>query len=485
MTSESYRPLYHFTAPEQVHFPFDPNGFIFHRGRYHAFYLFQDETGCDLKTCWGHASTTDFIHWDYHPVALLCDHPGEQAMYSGCALRDKDGVPVLFYFSVGEGICLATPLDDELLQWQKSPANPVIRQPQKGSLEYDVYNVFDPHAWLDTDGQYYMILAGGGGTQNQPYLKYDTAYLFRSPDLIHWEYLQPFYQTNGHFTRPFDDCACPDFFQIGDRYALLCISHTGGARYYLGDYAQHTFIPRSHHWLNGTGGVFAPESWLDDRGRRIVCFWYVNKTVEPYNVDFMECWTMPREVRLAPDGSCLLQFVPEEFRQLYGTPQEIHVAVSPDGTRQVLPIHGRCGKLRLTLILSGGQFSLQVLSDASGEECLELVIDRETRKVLLDASKSWHPFRRTPHVVNIYQAPEYEVTPGNDMHYAPEDGRYELEIYLDYSIVEVFSTDGRLACAQAVWNHPESDCMAIRMSSAACARLEKLEYIPMGVPPRS
>ena len=39
--------------------PFDPNGAIFWKGRYHLFYIFQDARGHN----WGHVSSTDLFHW--------------------------------------------------------------------------------------------------------------------------------------------------------------------------------------------------------------------------------------------------------------------------------------------------------------------------------------------------------------------------------------------------------------------------------------
>ncbi len=474
MSDSKYLPTYHFTAPEQRHYPFDPNGFIYHNGRYHAFYLFQDDTIFNGKCCWGHVSTTDFIHWNYHPVALGCEHEDDQAMFSGCALKDKNGMPVLVYFSVGQGICIATPMDNDLIEWRKSPANPVIPLCTRHDPEYYVYNVFDPHAWLDEDGHYYVILGG----MDRPDFKYDSAFLFRSDDLVDWEYLRPFYHGTERFTKPFDDCACPDFFKIGDKYALLCISHTRGARYFLGDYVKHTFIPQSHHMLNGGGGVFAPETWLDDKGRRIACFWNVTKTMD-YPWTIMECWALPRELRLAPDGSCLLQFVPDEFKTLYGKAEELHIEKNANG-HSLLPIHSRCCKLELTMTINSGKCVFQLLSDANGDKCLELILDKDNGTIVMDASKSDVPFNKSPYIFNMNKAEEHEVSPGQIMPFSPADGnRYELDIYLDNSIVDVFSRDGRFACSQAVLNGPTCDSIAIQTAQAKGAVFERLVFIPL------
>ena len=70
-----------------------------------------------------------------------------------------------------------------LLSWRKHASNPVIAESR--ALE-GVFNVFDPHCWLDEDGETYNMILGG---RVKPYDIGDTAYLFRSTNLIDWEYL--------------------------------------------------------------------------------------------------------------------------------------------------------------------------------------------------------------------------------------------------------------------------------------------------------
>src|SRR5678816_1915467 len=61
LLSDPQRPLWHFLCPEQGNaMPFDPNGAIFWRGRYHLFYIFQRLDGVHV---WGHASSIDLVHW--------------------------------------------------------------------------------------------------------------------------------------------------------------------------------------------------------------------------------------------------------------------------------------------------------------------------------------------------------------------------------------------------------------------------------------
>ena len=66
LASDPYRPLYHFSPPEN--FMNDPNGLCQWRGRYHLFYQFRPE-GVD-RVHWGHAVSDGVIHWRDLPPAL-------------------------------------------------------------------------------------------------------------------------------------------------------------------------------------------------------------------------------------------------------------------------------------------------------------------------------------------------------------------------------------------------------------------------------
>ncbi|MEN1417000.1 glycoside hydrolase family 32 protein, partial [Pseudomonas aeruginosa] len=51
----------------------DPNGFCWSGGRYHLFYQW-NPLACDHKyKCWGHWSSTDLLHWQHEPLALMPD----------------------------------------------------------------------------------------------------------------------------------------------------------------------------------------------------------------------------------------------------------------------------------------------------------------------------------------------------------------------------------------------------------------------------
>ncbi len=75
----------------------DPNGFIWFAGRYHLFYQW-NPLDCDHRyKCWGHWSSSDLVHWQHEPMALMPDEEYDRnGCYSGSAV-DNNGVLTLCY----------------------------------------------------------------------------------------------------------------------------------------------------------------------------------------------------------------------------------------------------------------------------------------------------------------------------------------------------------------------------------------------------
>lgn len=181
LLADPQRPAFHFVAPEGKCMPFDPNGAIFWKGKYHLCYIYQEERG----HCWGHVSSTDLLHWRHHPPALF-PGPGDvdKGIFSGNCFVNLKGEATMLYHGVDAGNCIATCSEDELNTWTKLPSNPIVPNPKEGDPNFRVYASWDPHGWVEGD-TYYAIFGGhpGSGT---------VATLFRSKDIENWEYIGPF-----------------------------------------------------------------------------------------------------------------------------------------------------------------------------------------------------------------------------------------------------------------------------------------------------
>ena len=446
LLTDPYRPIYHIVAPEGVCKPFDPNGALFWKGRYHLMYIIQTEQG----HCWAHISSKDLMHWRHHPLAL---EPGgvDTGIFSGGAFVDKDGIPTITYWGLGEeaGICLATSTDDELDHWTKSLHNPVIHQTEHGlahTADGQPYGAADPSAIWISNGRYYMltgnllILQKFGLDENQEKHKGDTAYLFVSDDLAHWKYLHPFYRSNRKWTQEDEDNMCPDFFPLGDRHMLLFISHNLGCQYYLGRYSGDQFLPEQHGrmtWIDNA--FFAPESLLDDQGRRIMWAWVRDGREEETQQasGWSGAMSLPRVLWLGSDGSLRLA-PPEEITLLRYNPRKIENLSVPNSSDVTLPgISGNSIELSIEMESDAAtRFGVAVCRAPDGQEQTLVFYDRVEKKLKIDTTKA-----SLGEGSKTVESGPLDLPPGEPL---------RLRVFVDHSMVEAFAND-RQAITRCVY----------------------------------
>ena len=439
LAEDPYRPTYHFTCPLGYALPFDPNGMLLWKGRYHMFYICQDEKQAHF---WGHASSRDCIHWRHHRPAMFPDSPlsGER-IYSGNAFVNLEGVPTIAYYGYNLGVCLATSTDDMLEHWAFWPGNPVVPIPPAGSPGHSVHNLYDAHVWIE-NGIYKMLIGGKPGEKGTR----DTAHLYESADLNSWQYVRQFYTPREEWTHPVEETACPDFFPLGNKHALLCISHMFGARMYIGGYYDGVFTPEQHVRLNHPGGsMFAPESVCDEHGNRIVMAWATDANLaKDETTQHSTSMALPREISLDAKGRLEIKPLNEINNLLYNR----HILDSVTLTDEVhlLPeeFFGNIKKIRVQFKQQDeGQTGVKVLCSADGAEETAIYIDFNQQQLVMDVSKS----RDDPDYT--YYNTMIELEPGNSRPITQQIATVEirpkelitLDIYIDRSIVEVFYND--------------------------------------------
>ena len=66
--TEQYRPYLHF-SPER-NWMNDPNGLVYEDGRWHLFFQHNPYGTRWGNMSWGHATSTDLVHWEEQPIAI-------------------------------------------------------------------------------------------------------------------------------------------------------------------------------------------------------------------------------------------------------------------------------------------------------------------------------------------------------------------------------------------------------------------------------
>lgn len=312
VAGQSMRQTYHLMGP--CGWINDPNGLVFYRGQYHFFYQFNPYSGFWGQMHWGHAVSDDLMHWTHLPVALAPsevydDHP-QGGCFSGSAI-EKDGRLYLFFTGTannGKGFVQTqnVAVSDDGVHFVKYEGNPVVEAPE--GVPTDFFR--DPKVW-EHEGRYYMVV----GSQYQGCAR---ALLYRSDDLLHWEFFSVMHESRGEWGYMWE---CPDFFPLGDKWVFLCSPMGAGERttvYFVGDFDYETgrFTYATTGEADWGFDFYAPQTFLDASGRRIAVGWANGWDWMPFWKDWGPTWregwcgafSVPREVSLNDDG--MLSFRP-------------------------------------------------------------------------------------------------------------------------------------------------------------------------------
>jgi len=468
---DTQRPAYHFVAPRN--WLNDPNGNFYWDGTYHLFYQYRDvphNEGTDGFGIWAHAATENFIDWVDYPHAFIGNPDGPD--YVGCWSGGHilhGGTHYLVYWGNRGGMCMGTS-SDGFRTWQKHERYPFIAAP----TEDDEWFLHDPTLWHDGDWIYLCSgwqigEARGIGTSK------DAGFMFRSRNMLDWEYTGLFYEPGEE-----SDLAVPDFFPFGDTHMLLFASHTRGAQYYLGSYTDGKFTPEQHGRINYTicdpdpgmqisGDLIAPRSWETPDGRRIMIAWIAEgrDSEAMKTAGWSGIMSIPRVLWMGDDGT-VRTGPARELEALRGE----HVglaAQSTDGAE--LTIEGVAGD-RLELVAeidcgSARQVGLKFRCSPDGSEQTVVTIDRDTREAVLDVASSSADDSLTGLL------PQQAA-------YAPDGGTVQLRAFLDASVIEVF-VDDRLCLTKRIYP-TRADSSGVRFFAAGGkASLRRFDCWQMGV----
>ena len=160
----------------------DPNGLVFYKGYYHAFFQFHPYSTEWGPMHWGHVRSKDLIKWEHLPVALT---PGDEYDSFGCFSGSAIVVGERLYLmytgvvirnSIGyQSQCLA--FSDDGIHFTKYPK--IVIGGDMLPAGFSPYDFRDPCVFC-RDGKFYALVASRKGESSD-------ILLFESPDLITWE----------------------------------------------------------------------------------------------------------------------------------------------------------------------------------------------------------------------------------------------------------------------------------------------------------
>ncbi len=401
MYHEPHRPQFHFTSRRG--WLNDPNGLVYQAGAYHLYYQHNPYGWSWGNMHWGHALSTDLVHWHEQPIALRPRAFGDWC-FSGSAVVDTRNTsrsqsgqapPLAAAFtSTGRGECILFS-NDRGQTWKEYEGNPVVKHAGR-----------DPRLlWFEPAKHWVMaVYDETGGKQSIAF--------YASSDLKAWTYQS---KIDGFFE-------CPDLFELpvdGDRSKTRWVLHAADGKYMLGDFDGRAFRPTSGKnklqlWY---GSFYAAQSYSNTPdGRRIQIGW--NNAATFPGMPFNQQMTLPVELTLknTDEGIRLMAQPVLELASLRGQKREWSALTLSNGEDPLRE-------------LSGDLFEIALEASTDGVENLGLDL-RGTRLV-------YEPARHELVCKNV-RAP-----------LQPYNGKINLRVFLDRGSIEVFGNDGRIAMSVA------------------------------------
>ena len=412
---------YHLMHPGGPSAPGDPNAAFCLDGVYHLHYILRHPYQGKNSFCFVHVSSPDMLHWKWHKTRLQPSFTGH-GMFSGTGFLTKEGRPAAIYHGQGSGRNqIAVAKDNKLEDWEKPyPVNPMASNGQPTQVPH-----WDPDCFL-IDETYYAISGG------------QKPALMKSPDLKNWTYIGDFLKRDLPDVVIGEDISCGNFFRIGRKWMLLCISHSLGCRYYIGEWdaRREQFIPETHGRMNWRRDdqpphsavyrdFFAPESVLTPDGRRVMWAWCATLDKQ---IDQRTIQSLPRELSLAADGGLRIRPLRELETLRYAPVTVNNLRVSPPASntqggiaiQRLATLDGDALEIRIAIDRAEAErkrFGLQLFTGEKSEG-LPILVKPETKTLRLGGTEA--PFS----VADL-----------------PAGERVELRIFIDKYLLEVFAND--------------------------------------------
>ncbi|MGI9234089.1 MAG: glycoside hydrolase family 32 protein [Woeseiaceae bacterium] len=302
--SELHRPQFHFTAADN--WINDPNGLVYQDGVWHLFFQHNIEAPVWGRMWWGHAVSSDLVHWEQIDHALYPDEMG--TMFSGSAVIDHndaagfgEGAMLLFYTAAGSQAvpkrpftqCLAVSSDNGKT-FTKFDGNPVVDWIEADNRDPKVI-------WHEASQRWVMAL----------FLDEHRYCLLNSPNAIEWTRIQNL-AIDG-------DRECPDFFPLNDESGTeRWIFHGANGIYTVGRFDGQEFVAETAPQKFDLGrNSYASQTWSNTPDGRCVQISWMAGGKYP-EMPFNQQLSIPVVVSLSGKGDdlTLVRYPIEELESL-------------------------------------------------------------------------------------------------------------------------------------------------------------------------
>lgn len=286
--NERYRPQFHFSAREN--WLNDPNGCVFYDGVYHLFFQ-HNPVGIEWgNMTWGHAVSSDLVHWRQLPNAILPYDDG--TIFSGSAVVDSENrsglgrgheIPLVVAFTharkpYGQAIAFS---NDKGITWKLyDNGKHVVPNQGLDNGERDP-KIF----WHTRSGKWIMVL----------WVQKGRVRFFTSDDLKQWSHVSDF-EGEGFYE-------CPDLFALpvdGNPHDIKWVLMDAAFQYWIGSFDGTHFLSEAGPLRGDFGGNFyAAQTWNNTGSRIIQIGWMAWVIKEAYpGMPFNQQMSFPCELSL-------------------------------------------------------------------------------------------------------------------------------------------------------------------------------------------
>ncbi|MGO4585731.1 GH32 C-terminal domain-containing protein [Arthrobacter sp. 2RAF6] len=244
--TETYRPQFHYSPARN--WMNDPNGLVYYNGQYHLFYQYNPSGTTWGNMSWGHAVSTDLIHWSELPVAIPQDDA--DMIFSGSVVVDTNNTTGLGTTGNPAMVAIYTAANktsgnqSQALAYSTDGGQTFTKYSGNPVLDIGSNNFRDPKVFWYAPGNEWLMTAALSDQQKVTF--------YSSPDLKQWTHLSDFGPA-GATGGPWE---CPDLFPLPDpsdptkqKWVLIVNLNPGGvaggsgSQYFTGNFDGTWFTP--------------------------------------------------------------------------------------------------------------------------------------------------------------------------------------------------------------------------------------------------